>query len=124
MGKSPAPILTARSLAIVGATERSHWPTNIFANLKKSGFPGPVWPVNPRRDEVWGEKCYPDIEALPEAPELALWVKSDSIASGDRELRQGSFVIYQAQKVNSRPIRRPPGHPQLADQAALIVRNL
>jgi len=74
MGKSPAPILTARSLAIVGATERSHWPTNIFANLKKSGFPGPVWPVNPRRDEVWGEKCYPDIEALPEAPELALMI--------------------------------------------------
>ena len=74
MGKSPAPLLTARSLAIVGATERSHWPTNIFANLKASGFPGPVWPVNPRRDEIWGEKCYPDIEALPEAPELALMI--------------------------------------------------
>ena len=74
MGKSPAPILTARSLAIVGATERSHWPANIFANLKASGFAGPVWPVNPRRDEVWGEKCYPDFEALPEVPELALMI--------------------------------------------------
>jgi len=74
MGKSPAPLLTARSLAIVGATERSHWPTNIFANLKESDYPGPVWPVNPRRDEIWGEKCYPDLAALPEVPELALLI--------------------------------------------------
>ena len=74
MAKSPAPLLTAKSVAIVGATERSHWPTNIFSNLKDSGYPGPVWPVNPRRDEVWGEKCWPDISALPGVPELLLLI--------------------------------------------------
>ena len=98
MAKSPAPLLTAKSLAIVGATERSHWPTNIFSNLKESGYPGPMWPVNPRRDEVWGEKCWPDIAELPEVPDLLLLIIPANAVPG--VLQQGiglgvkSAIVY------------------------------
>jgi acyl-CoA synthetase (NDP forming) len=34
-----------------------------------TGFTGEVWVVNPKYSELGGRKCYPSIEALPEAPD-------------------------------------------------------
>ncbi|HEY7297263.1 MAG TPA: acetate--CoA ligase family protein [Xanthobacteraceae bacterium] len=66
--KSPLPLLRPYSIAIVGASERSRWATQIFRNLREFGFPGKIYPVNPRSGEVWGVKCYPDLASLPEPP--------------------------------------------------------
>ena len=38
-------------------------------NLISRGFPGPVRMVNPRYDEIEGERCYPSLSALPEKPD-------------------------------------------------------
>ena len=70
--RSPAPLLEAKSIAIVGASERGEWPSAIYGNLKEQGFDGPVYPINPGRDEIWGERCYPDFGSLPEPVDLAL----------------------------------------------------
>ena len=70
--KSPHSVLCPRSIAIVGASERARWPTDIFNNLRNGGFPGKVYPVNPRATEVWGVPCYPDLASLPEPAEHAL----------------------------------------------------
>jgi acetyltransferase len=74
MSAKAATIFNARNVAIVGATDKSHWPPNIFNNLKESGFPGRVFLINPRRDELFGEKCYPDFASLPEPAELAMMI--------------------------------------------------
>jgi acetyltransferase len=66
--KSPLPLFRPPSIAIVGASERAKWPGGIYRNLRNHGFPGNVYPVNPRADEVWGTRCYPDLAALPEPP--------------------------------------------------------
>jgi acetyltransferase len=66
--KSPLPLLRPNSIAIVGASERSRWATQIFRNLREFGFPGTIYPVNPRGGEVWSAKCYPDLASLPEPP--------------------------------------------------------
>ena len=66
--KSPLPMFRPPSIAIVGASERARWPTQIYQQLLKHGYPGKVYPVNPRVDEVWGAKCYPDLASLPEPP--------------------------------------------------------
>ncbi len=66
--KSPLPLLGPASIAIVGASERAKWPGQIYRNLRDYGFPGKIYPVNPRGGEVWGIKCYPDLASLPEAP--------------------------------------------------------
>ena len=74
MARTPADIFNARTVAIVGATDRSHWPRNIYANMKESGYDGKIFPVNPKRDEIWGVECYPDLASLPEPADLALLI--------------------------------------------------
>src|SRR4030095_5841600 len=34
-------------------------------------FAGEIWPVHPTYPEIAGLKCYPSIDALPEAPDAA-----------------------------------------------------
>jgi acyl-CoA synthetase (NDP forming) len=38
---------------------------------KAGGFAGEIWPVHPTYPEIAGLKCYPSIDALPEAPDAA-----------------------------------------------------
>jgi len=40
--------------------------------LRHFGYAGKVYPVNPKYQEVFGYTCYPDIESLPEAPDLVV----------------------------------------------------
>jgi acetyltransferase len=68
----PASVLQAKSVAVVGASERAKWPTIIINNLKKQGYPGRIDFINPRQTEVFGQKCYPSIADLPEAPDHAM----------------------------------------------------
>lgn len=70
--KSPAALLGPSSVAIVGASDRARWPKLIFEQLRAHGFPGPLYPVNPRASEIWGERCYPDLSSLPTPPDHAV----------------------------------------------------
>ncbi len=100
MARSAADIFNARNLAIVGATEKSHWPRNIYANLTSSGFNGKIFPVNPKRAEIFGVPCYPDLASLPEPADLALLIIPAPAIEG--ALRQGvanglkAAVVYAA----------------------------
>src|SRR5262245_5610986 len=64
-------LLNPRSIAIVGASDRpGNWSMRVFQNLRRFGFPGTIFPVNPRNKSVWdGETCYPSLADLPEAPD-------------------------------------------------------
>ncbi len=63
----PAPLLEPRSVAVVGANDRpGSYGDVIFRNLAAAGFEGPVWGVNPKREEVHGRPCVPSIADLPE----------------------------------------------------------
>src|SRR5262249_36187565 len=70
--RSAVSTLQAKSLAIVGASERARWPTEIFNNLRRHGYPGPVMLVNPRQREVYGERCHPSLRDLPSPVDHAL----------------------------------------------------
>jgi acyl-CoA synthetase (NDP forming) len=39
--------------------------------LRQAGYAGRIYPVNPRREEVLGERAWPSLAALPEVPEHA-----------------------------------------------------
>ena len=70
---SLAPIFTPKSVAVVGASERAgSVGCTVLTNLLASPFGGPVWPVNPKRPTVLGEKAYPSIAALPGIPDLVV----------------------------------------------------
>jgi len=100
MARSAADIFNAKSIAIVGATDKSHWPRNIYANLTESGFEGRIFPINPKRDEIFGIPCYPDLASLPEPADLALMIIPADAVEG--ALRQGvenglkAAVVYAA----------------------------
>jgi len=62
-----------RSIALVGASERPGSVGAIVAsNLANGGFGGRLMMVNPRLETVAGRPCYPSVDALPEAPNLAV----------------------------------------------------
>ena len=62
-----------KSFAVVGAASDLNRLGGIPLRLTMQyGFPGPIYPINPRRDVIAGLKCYPDVASLPEAPEFAL----------------------------------------------------
>jgi len=67
-----ATTLAAKSLAIVGASERARWPSEIFRNLREFGYPGRIALVNPRQKSVFGQRCFPSLRDLPEPVDHAL----------------------------------------------------
>ncbi|MFN3892591.1 MAG: acetate--CoA ligase family protein [Beijerinckiaceae bacterium] len=66
-----AALLSPRNVAIVGASDRpGSWSITVNNSLKRTGFKGPVYPVNPRSETIWGgERCYKNLESLPEPPD-------------------------------------------------------
>ena len=63
------------SVAVVGATDRDgSVGRTVLTNLLSGTFQGRVYPVNPRRAELFGKRCYASIGALPEAVDLVVVV--------------------------------------------------
>jgi acyl-CoA synthetase (NDP forming) len=61
-----------RSVVFLGATpDLNKLGGRTFWNLKEK-FKGTIYPINPRYQDVMGVPALPSIEALPEAPELAI----------------------------------------------------
>lgn len=63
------------AVAVVGA---SRDPTKlgslILRNIRRSGFPGPVYPINPRARQIQGLPAYPRVTAVPGPVDLAVVV--------------------------------------------------
>ena len=99
--KSPLPLFRPPSIAIVGASERAKWPAGIYRNLRKHGFPGNVYPVNPRLSEIWDTRCYPDLASLPEPPSHAFVIVPAPAVQGILEAGVAaglkSATVYAAQ---------------------------
>ncbi len=76
-------LLEPRSIAVVGATDRpSSYGDIILRNLERIGFDGPVWGVNPRRDEIRGIPCFASLADLPEpADAVAVAVPAPHVPS-------------------------------------------
>ena len=77
------PLLAPRSIALVGASETLNTPGNdMLHELRTSRYKGRIWPVNPKYEEIEDHKCYPSLDALPAAPDLAV------LAVGNARLEQ------------------------------------
>jgi hypothetical protein len=62
-----ARFLRPQSVAIIGASDKpGALGAALLGNLERNGFAGAIYPVNPRRDEIGGRKCYASVEALPD----------------------------------------------------------
>jgi len=60
------------SVAVVGASRKEGKIGHaILKNMIDSGYKGPIYPVNPKEEEILGLKCYPSVAAIPAPVELA-----------------------------------------------------
>jgi acetyltransferase len=66
-------LFAPRSVAVIGVSEREgNLGAIVLRNLREGGFAGPVWAVNRHAAQVEGLTVLPGVEALPEAPDLAV----------------------------------------------------
>jgi acyl-CoA synthetase (NDP forming) len=66
-------LLKPRSVAVIGASaDAAKTAGRPVAYLQKHGYAGDIYPVNPRADNINGLRCYADIAALPQAPDVGL----------------------------------------------------
>ncbi|MGA8705479.1 MAG: acetate--CoA ligase family protein [Steroidobacteraceae bacterium] len=91
-----APLLSPRSIALIGASrKRNSVGNDTLRNLVGNGYAGSVFPVNPSYDSLYGRVCYPGIDALPDPVDLAILsvpnavlerAAQEAIAAGARAL--------------------------------------
>ena len=87
-------MLHPRNIVLVGATDKpGNYAERIWNNLIKYGFGGDLYPVNSRRETIWGVPCYKDFASLPDKPDhvlvlvparFAVQVVRDAAAAGAR----------------------------------------
>lgn len=67
------PFFNPKSLVLIGASERAGSIGGMLAKHLLAGkFEGNLYFTNIKRDTIFNHKCYPNLEALPEDPELAV----------------------------------------------------
>lgn len=70
-----AMLRSARRVAIIGASDDPAKPSGRPQHyLRRYGFDGEVYPINPRRDEVQGVRAYACLEDVPHPPDVAVVV--------------------------------------------------
>jgi len=63
-----------KAVAVIGASnEQGKIGNSVMRNLIDGGFPGEIYPVNPKADEVTGKKAYNKIADLPDGIDVAVF---------------------------------------------------
>jgi acetyltransferase len=61
-----------KSIALIGASEKTMYGKGILEYLRMFNYPGKIYPINLKRDEVLGVKAYPSVTAVDDDIDIAL----------------------------------------------------
>ncbi len=86
-------VVRPKSVALVGATDKMSFGGHAARNLLACKDSTHVYLINPKRDELLGEKCYHDLSELPEVPECVVVAVPKMAANG---------VVEQAGKLGAK----------------------
>src|SRR5688572_11581079 len=94
-------LFAPRAVALVGATDHpTSFGGRLFRQMLNFGYPGKIYPVNPRASELHGLACYPSLQDLPETPDhVGIIVSTARVFDvlGDCALRGVPFAtVYTA----------------------------
>ncbi|KPL68223.1 CoA-binding protein [Erythrobacter sp. SG61-1L] len=94
-------LLRPKSVAVIGASDRhGALGATLLNNLVQYEFAGDIYPVNPKREEIAGLKCYASVDQLPEGIDCAvLAIPRPFVLDTVRGLANrgcGAVVIYSA----------------------------
>ena len=120
-------MLEARSVAVVGASVKAgSLGAAMMEELRRGGYEGAVYPVNPGYDEIDGYRCFPSILEAPEAVDLAI------LGVANRRLEQtltdaaaaGAASVVTFSSMHEEAEDRPtPDAPPLSDRLAAIANH-
>ena len=116
------PLLAPVSVALVGASPRPGSVGDMMVrSIHGGGFPGRLYAVNPRYQEVHGIACYPDLAALPESVDLVILNlaghRLEAAMTGALSAGARAFVVFDPCMI---PDEEPPA---LVDRLRAIARE-
>ena len=66
-------LFNPRSIAMIGASHQiQKWGAIVLLNILLGGYPGRIYPVNPREAFIFGRKVYPKVNLIPDPVDLAI----------------------------------------------------
>jgi len=94
---------TARTIAVVGLSGKRFRPSyGVSEYMQRSGYR--IIPVNPYATEILGERCYPDLDAVPDhvdivdifrRPEFVPDIVEAAIRKGARAIWMQEGVVHE-----------------------------
>ena len=91
---------SARTIAVVGLSAKRSRPSHGVAEyMKRAGYH--IIPVNPLESEVLGEKCYPDLDSVPEPIDIVdIFRRSEFVPEiVEAAIRKGAKVVWMQEGV-------------------------
>ena len=91
---------TARTIAVVGLSGKRFRPSyGVAEYMKRAGYR--IIPVNPLETEVLGEKCYPDLDSIPEPVDIVdIFRRSECVPEiVEAAIRIGAKAVWMQEGV-------------------------
>jgi len=91
---------SCRTIAVVGLSSRRFRPSyGVAEYMQKAGYR--IIPVNPKESQVLGEKCYPDLDSVPEAVDIVdIFRRSEYVPDiVEAAIRKGAKAIWMQEGV-------------------------
>ena len=89
-----------RTIAVVGLSSKRYRPSyGVAEYMQRAGYR--IIPVNPHETEVLGEKCYPDVESVPEPIDIVdIFRRSEFVPEiVEAAIRKGAKAIWMQEGV-------------------------
>jgi predicted CoA-binding protein len=116
MNQIEAILRSCRTIAVVGLSGKRYRPSyGVSEYMQRAGYR--IIPVNPRESEVLGEKCYPNLESVPDDIDIVdIFRRSEFVPEiVEAAIRKGAKVIWMQEGVVHEDAA------QRAEQAGLTV---
>jgi predicted CoA-binding protein len=91
---------SARTIAVVGLSSKRFRPSyGVSEYMQRAGYR--IIPVNPEETEVLGEKCYPDLDSVPEAVDIVdIFRRSEFVPEiVEAAIRKGAKAVWMQEDV-------------------------
>lgn len=88
-------IETSKIIAVVGLSDKPERPSfGVASYLKANGYK--IIPVNPTKDEILGEKSYPDLKSIPDSIDIVdVFRRSDAVGPiVDEAIEVGAKAVW------------------------------
>jgi acyl-CoA synthetase (NDP forming) len=123
-------LLRPRSVAIVGASDKpGSLSMSVLGNLTGQDYAGDIHLINPKRDQIAGRKCLPDVASLPAGVDAAvLVIPRAAVLETVRQLGQrgvGAAVIFSAGfgEAGAEGLAEQREIARIADETGMVVEG-